>query len=233
MKTKFKYSIIIPCYNEEKTVFEVVDEVCKQFAESDVIVVDDGSTDKSFNEISKVNHNNLKALKHKKNIGKGAAMRTGLKNIEKSTDIVIFTDADKEILIDDIYRIFNYYEKNNVDAVFGSRFLKISFSKKYQMGLHRYLANKLLTLLINKICRQQLTDMETAVKSFKSNLINTLNLKSNGFDIEPEIVKALSKQKVAIHEVPISYEPRTSAEGKKISFKDGIVTLNYIFKSHN
>ena len=233
MKTKFKYSIIIPCYNEERTVFEVVDEVCKQFAESDVIVVDDGSTDKSFNEISKVNHNNLKALKHKKNIGKGAAMRTGLKNIEKSTDIVIFTDADKEILIDDIYRIFNYYEKNNVDAVFGSRFLKISFSKKYQMGLHRYLANKLLTLLINKICRQQLTDMETAVKSFKSNLINILNLKSNGFDIEPEIVKALSKQKVAIHEVPISYEPRTSAEGKKISFKDGLVTLSYILKSHN
>ena len=84
MKTKFKYSIIIPCYNEERTVFEVVDEVCKQFAESDVIVVDDESTDKSFNEISKVNHNNLKALKHKKNIGKGAAMRTGLKNIEKS-----------------------------------------------------------------------------------------------------------------------------------------------------
>ena len=76
MKTKFKYSIIIPCYNEERTVFEVVDEVCKQFAESDVIVVDDGSTDKSFNEISKVNHNNLKALKHKKNIGKGAEMRT-------------------------------------------------------------------------------------------------------------------------------------------------------------
>ena len=212
--------------------FEVVDEVCKQFAESDVIVVDDGSTDKSFNEISKVNHNNLKALKHKKNIGKGAAMRTGLKNIEKSTDIVIFTDADKEILIDDIYRIFNYYEKNNVDAVFGSRFLKISFSKKYQMGLHRYLANKLLTLLINKISYQQLTDMETAVKSFKSNLINVLNLKSNGFDIEPEIVKALSKEKVIIHEVPINYEPRTSAEGKKISFKDGVVTLNYILKSY-
>ena len=232
MKTKFKYSIIIPCYNEERTVFEVVDEVCKQFAESDVIVVDDGSTDKSFNEISKVNHNNLKALKHKKNIGKGAAMRTGLKNINKNTDIIIFTDADKEILIGDIYRVIDYYEKNNVDAVFGSRFLKISFSKKYQMGLHRYLANKLLTLLINKISYQQLTDMETAVKSFKSNLINVLNLKSNGFDIEPEIVKALSKEKITIHEVPINYEPRTSAEGKKISFKDGIVTLNYILKSY-
>ena len=230
MKIKYKYSIIIPCYNEEKTVFEVVNEVCKRFAESEVIVVDDGSTDKSFNEINKVNHNNLKALKHKENIGKGAAMRTGLENIEKSTDVVIFTDADKEILIDDLYRVVNYYEKNNVDAVFGSRFLKISFSKKYQMGLHRYLANKLLTLLINKICRQQLTDMETAVKSFKSNLINILNLKSNGFDIEPEIVIALSKQKIAIHEVPISYEPRTSAEGKKISFKDGLITLNYILK---
>ncbi len=229
---KFKYSLIIPCYNEEITVFEVVNEVCKRFTESEVIVVDDGSTDNSLIEINKVDYKNLKILRHKKNIGKGAAMRTGLKNINKNTDIIIFTDADKEILIDDIYRVIDYYEKNNVDAVFGSRFLKISFSKKYQMGLHRYLANKLLTLLINKISYQQLTDMETAVKSFKSNLINVLNLKSNGFDIEPEIVKALSKEKIIIHEVPINYEPRTSAEGKKISFKDGVVTLNYILKSY-
>ena len=229
---KFKYSLIIPCYNEERTVFEVVNEVCKRFTESEVIVIDDGSTDNSLIEINKVDYKNLKILRHKKNIGKGAAMRTGLKNIKKNTDIIIFTDADKEILIDDIYRVIDYYEKNNVDAVFGSRFLKISFSKKYQMGLHRYLANKLLTLLINKISYQKLTDMETAVKSFKSNLINVLNLKSNGFDIEPEIVKALSKEKVIIHEVPINYEPRTSAEGKKISFKDGVVTLNYILKSY-
>ena len=130
----------------------------------------------------------------------------------------------------DFKKYFKIISSENYDAVFGSRFLKISFSKKYQMGFHRYLANKLLTLLINKICYQQLTDMETAVKSFKSNLINIINLKSNGFDIEPEIVKALSKQKITIHEVPISYEPRTSAEGKKISFKDGFITLNYILK---
>ena len=74
--------------------------------------------------------------------------------------------------------------------------------------------------------------METAVKSFKSNIIDNLNLKSNGFDIEPEIVKALSKERITIHEVPINYEPRTSSEGKKISFKDGVITLGYILKKY-
>jgi len=227
---KYKYSIIIPCYNEENTVFEVIDAICTRFSDSCVIVVDDGSTDSSFNQLTKVNHKNLSLLKHENNMGKGAAMRTGLHNIIPDTDVVIFTDADKEILIEDISRVVDYYEKNNVDAVFGSRFLEINFSKKLQMGIHRYVVNKFLTMLTNTICRQKLTDMETAVKSFKSNIIDTLNLKSNGFDIEPEIVHALSRERIIIHEVPINYEPRTSAEGKKISFKDGLITLKYILK---
>jgi glycosyltransferase involved in cell wall biosynthesis len=229
---KYRYSIIIPCYNEENTVFEVVDAICTKFSESNVIVVDDGSTDSSFNEMTKVTHKNLYALKHEENMGKGAAMRTGLQNIKPGTDVVIFTDADKEILIGDITRVVNYYEKNNVEAVFGSRFVEMNLNKKFQMGLHRYIANKILTMLINAICRQKLTDMETAVKSFKSNIIDNLNLKSNGFDIEPEIVKALSKERITIHEVPINYEPRTSSEGKKISFKDGVITLGYILKKY-
>ena len=226
----YKYSIIIPCYNEESTVFDVVDEICEKFYDTYVVVVDDGSTDRSLDELNKVKHSNLNILKLSENQGKGKAMRTGLDKVKKVSDIVIFTDADKEILIKDLSKVFEYYENNNVDAVFGSRFLTISLKKIFQMGLHRYVANKTLTLITNLIYKQKLTDMETAVKSFKTSLINTLGLKSDGFDIEPEIVKALSKARVKINEIPINYEPRTSKEGKKISFKDGLITLIYLLK---
>tara|TARA_Y100000389_G_C17456054_1_gene518234 strand:+ start:83 stop:778 length:696 start_codon:yes stop_codon:yes gene_type:complete len=228
----YKFSIIIPCYNEENTVFDVVSEICTTFNKTQVIVVDDGSTDKSLDELHKIEHSNLNILKLTKNQGKGKAMRTGLDKAKTMSDIVIFTDADKEILINDIAKVFDYYKNNNVDAVFGSRFLNISIKKIFQMGLHRYLANKALTLITNLIYKQKLTDMETAVKSFKTSFIDTLELASNGFDIEPEIVKALSKAGVKINEIAINYEPRTSKEGKKISFKDGLITLIYLLRKH-
>ena len=225
-----KFSIIIPCYNEENTVFDVVNEICLKFNDAQVIVVDDGSTDKSLAELHKLEHSNLNILELTKNQGKGKAMRTGLDKAKTISDVVIFTDADKEILINDLSKVFDYYKNNNVDAVFGSRFLNISIKKIFQMGLHRYLANKTLTLITNMIYKQKLTDMETAVKSFKTSFIDTLELKSDGFDIEPEIVKALSRARVKINEIPINYEPRTTKEGKKISFKDGFITLIYLLR---
>ena len=227
-----KFSIIIPCYNEENTVFDVVNDICIKFNDTQVIVIDDGSTDRSLAELHRIEHSNLNILELTKNQGKGKAMRTGLDKAKTISDIVIFTDADKEILINDLLKVFDYYRNNNVEAVFGSRFLNISKKKIFQMGLHRYLANKTLTLITNIIYKQKLTDMETAVKSFKTSLINTLELKSDGFDIEPEIVKALSKARIKINEIPINYEPRTSKEGKKISFKDGLITLIYILRKH-
>ena len=225
-----KFSIIIPCYNEENTVFDVVNEICLKFNDAQVIVVDDGSTDKSLAELHKLEHSNLNILTLTKNQGKGKAMRTGLDKAKTISDVVIFTDADKEILINDLSKVFDYYKNKNVDAVFGSRFLNISIKKIFQMGLHRYLANKTLTLITNMIYKQKLTDMETAVKSFKTSFIDTLELKSDGFDIEPEIVKALSRARVKINEIPINYEPRTTKEGKKISFKDGFITLIYLLR---
>ena len=225
-----KFSIIIPCYNEENTVFDVVNDICLKFIDTQVIVVDDGSTDKSLAELHKLEHSNLSILELTINQGKGKAMRTGLDKAKTISDVVIFTDADKEILINDLSKVFDYYKNKNVDAVFGSRFLNISIKKIFQMGLHRYLANKTLTLITNITYKQKLTDMETAVKSFKTSFIDTLELKSDGFDIEPEIVKALSKARVKINEIPINYEPRTSKEGKKISFKDGIITLIYLLR---
>ena len=233
-KVSYKTSIIIPCFNEEKTVYMVVSNICNQFQECKVIVVDDGSTDKSYIELKKIESKNLNIIKLENNQGKGNAMRKGLESIDDGSEIVIFTDADDEIDPKDIQKVLDKYEKDtDIVAVFGSRFKQISLSTIFKMGLHRYLANRFLTIVSNVIFNQNLTDMETAVKSFRSYLIKDLNLIANGFDIEPEFVKELSRLNVKIDEVSIDYEPRSVKDGKKISFKDGFITLGYLINSRN
>ena len=225
---KYKYSIVIPCFNEENSVFKVVNAICIKFPNILVVVVDDGSTDNSYLELQKIESKNLNLFKNENNYGKGYSIRKGLENIKNKSDIVIFTDADEEINIDDISKLISLYEKFDYDSVFGSRFLKMNFSEKVNMGFHRYLANILLTKLSNLRLNQNLTDMETALKSFKTKYVNKLNLQSDRFEIEPEIVKGLSNLNIKIMEVPVSYNPRSIKEGKKISFKDGIKALIYL-----
>lgn len=224
-------SIIIPCYNEERTVNSVVKKICSKFPSSLVVLIDDGSTDNSLLEVEKINSTNLKIIALEKNMGKGFAMRTGLDFIKGKSEVVLFTDADEEIDVDDLEKVLSLYQNIEIDIVFGSRFLNFKNIDKFRMGIHRYLANKFLTLITNLIYSQQLTDMETAVKSFRTKLTDNLDLQSNGFDIEPEMVKELAKLKLKIYEVGISYNPRSSLEGKKISFKDGVITLFYLLKS--
>tara|TARA_B100000900_G_scaffold404981_1_gene413993 strand:+ start:162 stop:803 length:642 start_codon:yes stop_codon:yes gene_type:complete len=213
-------------------VFNVVTNICNTFPDALVVVVDDGSTDGSYNELLKIGAQNLKLIKLDENRGKGFALRTGLKYLENKSEIVIFSDADEEILVEDLIKVSRMYEDSDIEIVFGSRFLEMNNIKKFQMGIHRYLANLLLTSFANFIFKQKLTDMETAVKTFKTSLIKNLNLTADRFDIEPELVKELANLKIKIYEVGISYNPRSRQEGKKISFKDGFATLLYLMKNY-
>ena len=227
---EYKFSIVIPCFNEEATVFEVVYSICSSFTDTLVVVVNDGSTDNSKQELTKLNFNNFKFIDLVNNSGKGFALRAGLNFVREISEIVIFTDADKEVDILDIQKVQDKYDEKNIEAVFGSRFLELNLNKKIKMGYHRFLANKILTIFTNIVFKQNLTDMETAVKSFKTKYINNFNLESDGFEIEPEIVKELAKNKVKIVEIPINYSPRSIKEGKKISYKDGFKTIFFILK---
>lgn len=224
-----KTFIIVPVFNEEKTIKIVLSELLNQYLDCKVIVVDDGSFDRTPQVIENINHPNLIKLRNSTNSGKGSAMITGLNEIKKNTDgIVIFCDSDLEISTNQIQKLINEFrEDDKLQAVFGSRFLN---NNNLRIFGFKFVINYFLTFLSNQITANHLTDMETALKSFKTNLIDEMNLTSNGFDIEPEIVFKLSKLNVQIKEVPIKYTPRTKADGKKMSIKGGLITLKALIK---
>jgi glycosyltransferase involved in cell wall biosynthesis len=167
---------------------------------------------------------NVKVIYHSRNRGKGAALRTGFESV--TGDIVIIQDADLEYDPNEYPNLLEPISDGRADVVYGSRFIG---------GPHRvlffwhYVGNKLLTLISNALTNLNLTDMETCYKVFKSQILKDLNLKSNRFGFEPEFTAKVSKMRLRIYEVPISYSGRTYSEGKKITWKDGIVALCLIF----
>jgi len=222
-----KFTVLIPVFNEEGTIKKVILEILSKYPEIDLIVINDGSFDETGREIHSIINNNFKILSYSENQGKGYALKYGLKNVSED-GVVIFWDGDDELNSDNIEDLINFYTQNeNCDILFGSRFLEPNKIQKY--GLFKVVINSTLTQLGNLFMKSNLTDMETAVKSFKTNFITTLNLKSNGFEIEPEITYQLSKLS-NIFEIPIDYKPRSKKEGKKISFMDGFKTITTIIK---
>jgi glycosyltransferase involved in cell wall biosynthesis len=220
-----KLSVIIPVYNEESTIKEIIKRVDAIRIEKEIIIVDDFSTDATREKLKVItkNRSDIKVFNHDKNWGKGAALRTGFEHV--TGDIVIIQDADLEYDPKEYKKLIGPITDGVADVVYGSRFLG---------GPHRvlyfwhYLGNRFLTLLSNIMNNINLTDMETCYKVFKSEILKELRFKSNRFGFEPEFTAKISKKKYRIYEIPISYYGRTYEEGKKIGWKDGVVAIFYI-----
>ena len=224
-----KISIIIPCFNEEKTLEQIVAKVLNfKTLVKEIIIVDDYSIDNSRTIIQKISEENeeVKFFFKDKNEGKGSAIRKGF---EISTgDILLIQDADLEYDPSDYDKLIQPFIEADADVVYGSRFL----GGKY-VRLHffwHYIANKILTLITNIVTNLNMTDMETGYKLIKKNAIDSITLKENSFSIEPELTVKLAKKGYIFYEVPISYRGRSYAEGKKITMKDAFIAIFCIIK---
>ena len=227
MKIK-KISIIIPCYNEEKTIDLVLQKVTnyKKY-ETEIILVNDGSTDNTVRVVNEFKEKSIILINHENNFGKGKAIDTGVKLA--TGEIVLIQDADLEYSPDDYDILLKPFEEVDADVVYGSRFIGGRGYVRLHYYFH-YLANKILTNICNFFTNLNMTDMETGYKVFKREVIKSINLKEHSFGIEPEITIKLAKKKYKFFEVGISYRGRSYSEGKKITAKDAFVALYCIFK---
>jgi glycosyltransferase involved in cell wall biosynthesis len=217
-------TLIIPVYNERRTISEIIEKVKPLAIKNnwEVIVVDDGSNDGTYEFLRDYKDKFFKLLRHERNMGKGTSIRTGIEHA--GSKYTIIQDADLEYLPEEIEILLNYAIDKNADAVYGSRFKD---SKKKGSFLF-YLGNLFLTFITNLLFRSKITDMETCYKLVRTDVLKTLNLKSKRFEIEPEITAKLLKRGIKIHELPISYFPRKA--GKKIKVRDGIYALKKLIE---
>ncbi len=227
-----KISILIPCYNEEKTIRQVIINVEKSLVniniDYEIIVVDDYSNDGSSKKLTELqNEKKIKLFTHSQNQGKGAAIATGLKNI--NGEIILIQDADLEYDPEDYKKLILPFTEANADVVYGSRFLGGGKYVRIHFFWH-YIANKILTLLCNMIANLNLTDMETGYKLFRYEKIKDIEIEEKSFGFEPEITIKLAKKNSRFFEVPISYNGRSYKEGKKIGLKDAFIAVYCIFK---
>ena len=215
-----KLSIVVPIYNEEKTLREILKKILDQPLDKEVILVDDGSTDGTREILRTLDHPEVRVILLPENRGKGAALRAGFR--EAAREIVIVQDADLEYNPEEYPSLVRPIEEGVADVVFGARFLG---------GPHRvlyfwhYCGNKLLTLITNILFNINLNDMETCYKVFRREALEGVEIKSDRFGFEPEITAKMVKSGQRIYEIPISYFGRTYEEGKKITWKDGLVAL--------
>ena len=227
-----KISIIIPCYNEESTILQIIELVQESLSSNDyeIIVVDDASKDKTkqFINIHSENDNRIRIICHEINSGKGAAIRSGINNV--TGDVVIIQDADLEYDPSEYAKLLKPIQEGKADVVYGSRF-KSGNAGRVLYYWHS-VGNKFLTWLSNMFTNLNLTDMETCYKVFKKEILENISIEEDRFGFEPEITAKIAKlrPRIRILEVGISYYGRTYEEGKKITWKDGFRAIYVIIK---
>ena len=225
MTAKGLITVIIPVYNEARTIESVLKRVLAVPFVKQVIVVDDGSTDGTREVLQRAKHDDLAVVLLEKNRGKGHAVRQGI--ARSRGDAVVIQDADLEYLPEEIPKLSELILKGEADAVFGSRF--IGAPRKIGKFWHTK-ANQVVTWFSNLCSNLNITDMETGAKAFRGDLIRGLPLKSDRFGFEPEVVARLARRKASIFEIPAPYFGRTHAEGKKIGAKDALAAIWHILR---
>ena len=225
-KVKPCLSVVIPCFNEAETIETLLRKVLQQNVVGQVILVDDGSKDASVKIASSVKDSRLQIHQKEKNEGKGSAIKYGFSLVK--LPYVVIQDSDLEYDPTEYEALLKPLLSGHADVVYGSRFLS-SGARRAVYYWHR-VGNKFLTSLSNMFTNIDLTDMETCYKMMKSEIAKDLQLKEKRFGLEPEITAKLSKLKIRIYEVPISYYGRTYAEGKKITWKDGFSAIRCIIR---
>jgi len=223
-----KLSIVIPVYNEIKTIEALLAKVLSVELplKKEIILVDDASTDGTRQFIETVSSNDVLTVLHENNQGKGAALRSGFK--KATGDIVLIQDADLEYNPNEYPKLLKPILEGKADVVYGSRF--VGSEAHRVLYFWHMLGNKFLTLLSNMFTNLNLTDMETCYKVFRRQIIDNLVLKENRFGFEPEITSKVAKLKCRIYEVGISYSGRTYEKGKKIGWRDGVWALWCVIK---
>lgn len=228
-------SVIIPVFNEEKTIKQILEEVNKVKLPSgivkEIIVVDDCSNDETSKILKSIKNIKFEYIHQNKNLGKGAAIKIGISRAKG--EFIIIQDADLEYDPCDFPKLLKPILEDNAKVVYGTRLidypLKLWGKNKTVLPLH-LIANKFLTTLVNLLYRSSLTDMETCYKLISSDVLKEINLKSSRFEFEPEITAKVLKLGYDIVEVPIKVTPRSYREGKKIGLKDGLIAIWTLFK---
>lgn len=214
-------SIIIPVYNEKEFIREVLRKVKTIRMEKEIIVIDDCSTDGTIDVLEE--EKGITLIRHQVNQGKGAAVRSGIRRAKG--EYMVIQDSDLEYDPSDIERMHNLVKNKQLPALYGSR-----FKGGGQFLLQSFIANKFLTFMTNLLYGANITDMETCYKMIKSNIMKTLDLQANGFDMEPEITAKLIRRGIKIREIPIHYSGRKYQEGKKIDWRDGVIAILALLK---
>jgi len=219
-------SVIIPAFNEEQTIRQVIEVVHSLPIEKQIIVVNDGSTDGTYKVLEELQAvHSLTVVHCQENSGKGFAIRQGLPHVKG--EAVVIQDADMELSPTDLVDLLKPFERDDAQVVYGSRFLK----GRGNASLHNFIANRLLATYTNLLYGCQITDESTGYKAFSTELITRLNLTCEGFEFCPEVTAKILRTGYCIYEVPVSYFPRTKKEGKKLRFwSDGLFTAWTLLK---